>query len=288
MQNQSKKRIVYQEYVDEDLPIVAFSHRVQRDNPRYTHFHPELELGVCESGVGSFFIGRAIRSFSAGACVVVFPGQRHIAHSATEEDSLWTFVEINVERLISDLPACQVLWQRLSQQVDTVPNLFWDWGEPDICRLIRLFVAALTRPEPWDRDYLRALFWALLTRLEALCGTYTWLDPTAEGRTILIWPAVEYITLHYGDEVRCERLNELCACSPATFRRTFQAVMGTTPHQYLARVRLKAAANLLRVGQTPVGEVALAVGYQDLSSFNRAFKKRFGCSPSVYRRQETK
>jgi AraC-like DNA-binding protein len=71
------------------------------------------------------------------------------------------------------------------------------------------------------------------------------------------------------------------------FLRTFKAVTGVTPHQWLLRARLRRAAEQLALGRRPVTEIALDVGFDDLSNFIRTFRAEFGMSPSHYRRGST-
>lgn len=67
------------------------------------------------------------------------------------------------------------------------------------------------------------------------------------------------------------------------FLRTFKAVTGITPHQWLLRARLRDAARRLATSRDPVTEIALDVGFEDLSNFIRSFRSEFGVSPSRYR-----
>jgi AraC family transcriptional regulator len=66
------------------------------------------------------------------------------------------------------------------------------------------------------------------------------------------------------------------------FLRTFEQVMGVTPHQYLLRARLRDAA--LRLAEpVRILDVALDCGFGDVSNFNRTFRAEFGVSPRVFR-----
>jgi AraC family transcriptional regulator len=67
------------------------------------------------------------------------------------------------------------------------------------------------------------------------------------------------------------------------FLRTFSAITGTTPHQYVLRARLRRAAVRLRVEDTRVLDIALECGFGDLSNFNRAFHAEYGTNPRRYR-----
>jgi AraC-like DNA-binding protein len=73
------------------------------------------------------------------------------------------------------------------------------------------------------------------------------------------------------------------AMSPYHFLRVFRAVIGTTPHQFLLRTRLHRAAVRLRRSAEPVSTVAFDVGFDDLSTFNRRFRRVMGASPSTWR-----
>jgi AraC-like DNA-binding protein len=68
-------------------------------------------------------------------------------------------------------------------------------------------------------------------------------------------------------------------------KQGFRQVFGTTVFGYLHDYRMQQAQQLLRAGQTNVKETALLVGYASQSSFNAAFKKRFGVNPKTVQQQ---
>jgi len=72
--------------------------------------------------------------------------------------------------------------------------------------------------------------------------------------------------------------------SPFHFLRLFAAVLGVTPHQYLIRCRLRHAARLLADHDRSVTDVALDVGFADLSNFVRTFHRAAGVSPRAFRK----
>jgi AraC family transcriptional regulator len=78
-------------------------------------------------------------------------------------------------------------------------------------------------------------------------------------------------------------LARVAGLSPYHFLRTFKRATGITPHQWLLRTRLRNAAERLVTGHEPITEIALEVGFDDLSNFIRSFRAEFGVSPSRYR-----
>lgn len=73
------------------------------------------------------------------------------------------------------------------------------------------------------------------------------------------------------------------AISPYHFLRTFAAVVGMTPHQYLLRTRLHRAAVRLRRTRDPIAAIAFDAGFNDLSTFNHRFRRLMGATPTAYR-----
>ena len=83
-------------------------------------------------------------------------------------------------------------------------------------------------------------------------------------------------------------LGELAAgagVSPYHFLRTFRHVAGMTPYQFVLRTRLHRAAVRLRTSRDAVSAIAFDAGFNDLSTFNRRFRRVMGQRPSTYRAQ---
>ena len=75
------------------------------------------------------------------------------------------------------------------------------------------------------------------------------------------------------------------AMSRYHFLRVFRQVIGMTPHQYVLRMRMHRAAVRLRLSDEPVSTIAFDAGFNDLSTFNRRFRRIMGASPSAFRTQ---
>jgi len=73
------------------------------------------------------------------------------------------------------------------------------------------------------------------------------------------------------------------AMSPYHFVRSFRAMVGMTPHQFILHTRLNRAAVRLRRTTDTISAIAFAAGFNDLSTFNRRFQRIMGRSPSTYR-----
>ena len=93
---------------------------------------------------------------------------------------------------------------------------------------------------------------------------------------------MEYLHDHYTENITVERLAKHACLSPFHFKRLFREFYQEPPYQFIRKLRLKKAADLLLQG-LPVNEVCRTVGWQDPSSFIRLFKKEMKVTPSAYR-----
>jgi AraC-like DNA-binding protein len=82
-----------------------------------------------------------------------------------------------------------------------------------------------------------------------------------------------------------ENYADLCHTSLSTFKRDFQKLYNQTPGRWLLNKRLDYSTVLLRNNHMNISQVVFECGFEDLSHFGRAFKTRFGVSPSLYRTQ---
>jgi AraC-like DNA-binding protein len=107
--------------------------------------------------------------------------------------------------------------------------------------------------------------------------------PTARDRKRAV-VAASYIDAHAHEPLALEDVAREVGISPFHFLRVFSRSLGLTPHQHLVRCRLRRAARLLAEGERSVTEVALDVGFGDLSNFIRTFHRAAGVSPRRFRR----
>lgn len=126
---------------------------------------------------------------------------------------------------------------------------------------------------------------AVATKVVDLIGgrRRTALRPGPADRRHAIESAL-WIEANAAQDVDLQALSQRAGLSVYHHLRLFASVVGVTPHQFLLRCRLRRAARLLIDEDRPVTEIALEVGYADLSNFVRSFHRAAGVSPRAYRR----
>lgn len=92
-----------------------------------------------------------------------------------------------------------------------------------------------------------------------------------------------WIGAHSAEPITLDDMADAAGLSPYHYLRVFSAVLAVTPHQFLVRSRLRKAARLLLDGDLAVTDIALEVGFRDLSNFVRSFHRTAGVSPRVFR-----
>lgn len=159
----------------------------------------------------------------------------------------------------------------------TTPNL------PPLPTLIPLIAAAEAARDDGDTAELGEIAVRLAGAVAtALTGTRR-PTPTTRRDERRITDAIRLIERSAHDPIPLTDLAARVAMSPYHFLRTFRSVVGLTPHQFVLRTRLHEAAVSLRRSDDSISAIAFASGFNDLSTFNRRFRRFMGVSPSAYR-----
>jgi AraC-like DNA-binding protein len=106
----------------------------------------------------------------------------------------------------------------------------------------------------------------------------------AHGDTAVL-KAQEWVQTRDGRDVSLASMAAAAGLERRTFLRRFAHATGMTPIEYCRAVRIARARELLECGNTPQKEIAQSLGYEDVASFARVFRKVTGLAPGAYRKQ---
>lgn len=95
--------------------------------------------------------------------------------------------------------------------------------------------------------------------------------------------ARDYIAAAYAQPITLSLVAEAAALSPNHLLRSFKALFGQTPYQFLVDERLRHARWMLANTERPVTQICFDVGYESLGSFSALFAQRYGLSPQAFR-----
>jgi two-component system response regulator YesN len=95
--------------------------------------------------------------------------------------------------------------------------------------------------------------------------------------------AMSYVESNYVEQLRMSTVAKLCNLSPFQFSRSFKREHGLTFRDYMVKMRIQRAAQLMTESRMSVTDAAFQVGFNDCSYFARMFRRELGVCPSVYR-----
>ena len=93
----------------------------------------------------------------------------------------------------------------------------------------------------------------------------------------------EYIDNNYSSEIRLQTLSDMVGMTPTAFSRFFKLRTGKTISDYIIDIRLGVASRKLVDSTMSVAEICYDCGFNNVSNFNRIFKRKKGCSPKLFR-----
>jgi AraC-like DNA-binding protein len=99
----------------------------------------------------------------------------------------------------------------------------------------------------------------------------------------LFHETVDYIERHYTEELHLDEMAGRAAMSPTYFSYIFKVLKGQTFVQYVNDLRIRRALDLLRLTDKSIYEICFETGFNNISHFNRVFRKITGTSPMKYR-----
>ncbi|WMJ24115.1 AraC family transcriptional regulator [Paludicola sp. MB14-C6] len=280
MQNQSSSKYSvryspYSDFNNQDRLPYHLEHCLLPYLIEELHYHDGIELGYCSSGCGVFIIGKEIISFQAPCVTIIYPKQFHKAKSTGSSYSDWQFASFSPQMPLSHLNFIGPVLQApdCSQSIYYQNNILFT--------LIKELIIELQNKE---MDYLKSatgLLKSILVKHSRVTSNHS-NNPNSASILTRIGPILNYISHNYKQSLSVNEIASSFHISPATLRRWFSDSIHSSPLQYLHKVRTTTASSLLINTDLSVLEVAIEVGYQSQSSFQRQFQRQFHCSPTQY------
>ena len=147
-------------------------------------------------------------------------------------------------------------------------------------RLVAQLESELRERAPGYRFTARANLMQLIAYLSR-CYTHT--ERPVSGRSLRLGEVLSYVDRHYREPITVARLVRLAHMSQSTLMRTFQRVFQRSPIDYLIRLRVQKAGELLADRELRITDIALACGFNDSNYFARQFRRVMGRSPRQHR-----
>lgn len=190
-------------------------------------------------------------------------------------------------RVAGYLRTGQVALQPLKKRDFTrVARLLFEWGDTtDLGQVEELWFHSKVLEPPQYEAFVRLLqvFARHLSLAAEAAGP---LPETVALESPVVSKARAYIEQRQHENIGVKDVARVLNMSVFYFCKVFRKATGMTFTEYLTRVRVAKARNLLQNPHVRVSEVAFESGFQSVTHFNRVFRKWVGCSPTEFRERE--
>lgn len=122
-------------------------------------------------------------------------------------------------------------------------------------------------------------------RVVGVAGFSRQIERIQSGTADAMSDVITYLHQNYGGEIATEELANMAGLSVSHFERRFRLAFGSSPRQYLIRIRIEHAVEMLRATDHTITDIAGACGFYDHAHFSRSFHRVMNLSPSEYRRR---
>lgn len=242
-------------------------------------------LFFVRQGSVSAKIGKQCFQIESDQCICIMPGMEHAFRSADPyRPFFYDAVYFNPELLYNEsTPVFAPFYDQLNARKSSITFVVTATnadGRSVLHFLTELISLLKTQPVGYEvgcKAYLELILFKLVSMNEVQQATVTSSDT--------IQTTINYIEANYMDKISIDTLARLCCMSKYHFIRCFFSITGQTPVEYINSFRIKTACRLLREqSDDKIISISLAVGFNDLSNFNRTFKRIIGQTPVEYRR----
>lgn len=274
-------------HVDMDFPYNTYLCSIPLDfNHVPAHWHEEMEIIYIKKGQGYVTIDFQQYLVRANTLVLILPGQIHSMEQYENFSMEYENIIFQVNMLFSqkeDTSISNFFRPLLNRQI-TIPTPFSSTSNyydnlsacidacDEICK---------TKPEGYEL-FIKAKLYEFFYILNTYCKTEGITKNVKSLDKIRL--IMKYVENHYQDKITIREMAELVEFSESHFMRYFKEAMGISFINYLRDYRLTMAARLLAASDTSILHIAEDVGFDNLSYFNRAFKKQYGMTPRQYRK----
>lgn len=255
-----------------------------------THWHEEMELIVIKKGSGKVTVDLVSTPVTAGDIVFVLPGQLHAIEQLGRHSMEYENIIFKPTLLKTGSP--DLCYRDFLQPFFSGIVAFSYYISPDHPDYAKLNLCieqidqfCSQRPEGYQlavKGLLYQMFFHLISQ-----HPQRQLNPKGKKFLDKIKIVLSYIQENYARPITVKEIAEICFYSESHFMKFFKDCMGVSFTRYLNDYRLQIAAQLLKETEDNILEIAIATGFENLSYFNRAFKKKYGLTPGGYRNQPT-
>lgn len=254
------------------------------------HWHEEFEITLVTSGTLSYTIGNENHIVTAGSMLFVAPNTLHSASQVADlqAETFTVVFHLNLLGLGSpDYCTSQYIEPIQTGVLSLLPVLTPNHpGYAEIRSCFGELWECQSRGNGFEL-LVKSILYRLIFLLCSNSLSASLKPPAADTlrNSEKIKPVLAYIRDHYADPLTIEELASISGFSPVHFMNIFKKVVGSSCIDYIISYRISMSTIALKETDHPILKIAMDNGFQNISYYNRTFRRKLGMTPSEYRKR---
>ncbi|MDF2614657.1 MAG: transcriptional regulator, AraC family [Clostridia bacterium] len=271
------------------LPIALYAVSHYKTGPILPyHWHNELEFIYLSDGEAVFTIDDEVFTMQAGECIFVNGGQIHSGFSKTADCTYFSVV-FDTELLTHSFDACREYFDGIRMGKFKICTHFKPAipSQNQIILELKVIIEELTAKTIGYEFALKSklffIFSILFREKLFTLRSENHKSSLQAKKYHTLKKIMGYIYQNYDKKIKLTDISESVNLTPQYLCKFFKEMTDTSISSYINHCRIEAASTLLKISTLSITDIALECGFDNLSYFNRVFKKQMGCTPTVFR-----
>ena len=252
------------------------------------HWHPELEINYVYEGSARYHIDYDFFNSEPGDIVLIRPNGMHSIHPIENQNHITDTFQFHLDMIghsIIDQVSLRYLQPLQTSSFKFIPCIKPDMEGYDEIKICLFIIFDLSRNEG---RHFELLLKAKLNELIYLLYFYRYVvkknTDDAYRKNEKIRELIDFINRNNEKNLTIEYLADFIGYSKTHFMSVFKQHTGTSCTEFVIQVRLNKASDLLINTNYSILDIANRIGFNNLSNFNRQFKRYYQTTPSHYRK----
>ena len=271
---------------DETFPFKSYYyHQSNSEN----HYHDFYELVIVLNGNGQHITVSKGYPISRGDVFVIKPFVQHMyenTHNLEIENILFIPEKLNITKAdIRDIPGYFALFEAepmLREQHGFKSRL--NLNSEQLTVVMQIIVRMHHELKNQDNGFRFMVTTYFMQLIGYLSRCYSFSKQKHSQKLLQISSMLEFIEVNYHSHITLEKIAAKGNMSASTANRMFKEVLKMSPIEYLLKIRINSAKNIIERQRCTISEAAFQSGFNDSNYFAKQFKKSTGMSPREYKK----
>ncbi len=265
-------------------PTILYCSQVRDAHLNSYHSHSSLELSYVLSGTGRYLVDGITYEVKSGDLLVCNPGVMHQSIVSNPADPTLEFVVGITDLHFLDMPENTIVLPDGGYILSLGSEI-----KREISRCCYEILEENASAQPGRYYLIQAQMMKMLILIFRSISGHTEREAVgmafeSYSKSYVVKKIVQYLKENYSQHISLDQIAHNMYLSPVYISKIFKEKTGDSPINYLIKLRLTKARELLLEDKASIKTIASSVGYDDVYHFSKLFKKHYGISPLNFRK----